>query len=168
MHLSLKKLDAAVDTTSFHCTQKDGTKPLERFLKVHALDNQKKRLSVTWVALSGNKVCGYFSLASASIAIDVLNPDEKTGYPKYTYYPAVLIGKFAVDDSCRNMGVGKWMMDRLVTLVLISGKITAAAFLMVESKEESISYYRDVLQFKPTHLSSSGHLVMTRKLELEE
>ena len=42
MTLELHILDETIDTSVFCCTQKDGTKPLERFLKIHALDNQKK------------------------------------------------------------------------------------------------------------------------------
>ena len=127
---------------------------------------RKKRLSVTWVVLENNQICGYFSLSTASISIEHLTLDERRGYPNYPNYPAILIGKFAVDDSHRKQGVGKWMMKRIVTIVMNIGKLTGCTHLIVESKEESISYYEKELKFTPTSFSNSGHRLMSRKIEV--
>ena len=166
MELELRLIDNTIDFRSFHCTQKNGDEPLTRFLSEHALDNQKKRLSVTWLALDKGEVAGYFSLSAASISISHISKQDKRHYPNYEYFPAILIGKFAVDDRYRGQGVGKWMMKNILTIVLHTGKHIGCCYLMVESKEESAGYYEDVLRFKPVSRLESGHLLMTRKLEL--
>ena len=168
MNLELRFIDGSIDLTSFHCTQKDGKEPLTRFLSEHALDNQRKRLSVTWIAMDGDRIAGYFSLSTASISIAHISKRDKREFPNYDYFPAILIGKFAVDDEYRRKGVGKWMMKNILTIVLYTGKHIGCCYLMVESKEESVGYYENVLQFKAVSKLENGHQLMTRKLELAE
>lgn len=81
MDFKLRLFDDTIDKSLFSCTQKNGSKPLERFLSVSALDNQKKHLSAARVAVDGNRIAGYFSLSAASISILHMDETDRNGFP---------------------------------------------------------------------------------------
>lgn len=164
MSLRLVPLDDSIDVSQFRCCQADGSRPLERFLQKHAMDNQVKNLSVTWVAFDGERIAGYFSLSTASISVRHIGDDDKKDFPPYDYFPAILIGKFAVCDGFRGQGVGRWMMDNIFSIVLFTGKHVGCCYLMVESKDESAGYYERVLRFRPICKDDNGHQVLIRKI----
>lgn len=109
-------LSESIQISRFRGNDKEGSHPLQTFLLNHALYNQKKKLSITWIVVQKSEPLlplGYFSLACASIDIDDLNNQEKKGCPTYDRFPALLIGKFAIDDRYQNHGLGTLLMDHV-------------------------------------------------------
>ena len=77
-----------------------------------------------------------FLLACASIDLTDLTPDERDGCPLYDRYPAIIIGKFAVDDRYQQQGVGPWMMEHLYAIIIRLLDLVGCRYIIVESKAQ--------------------------------
>ncbi len=81
------------DVSSFDC----GSDALNRFLRRHALDNQRNQSSRTYVALRGEtRVVGYYSLAAASAEFDAVPARLAKGLARHPI-PLTLLARLAVD-----------------------------------------------------------------------
>ena len=103
---------------------------------------------------------GYFSLACASIDLTDLNPDEKDGCPLYDRYPAIIIGKFAVDDRYQQQGVGPWMMEHLYAIIIRLMELVGCRYIIVESKPASVGFYEDRCRFVNAKTLDNGNVLL--------
>ncbi len=96
---------------AFNC----GKLSLDAYLKNYALQNQKKNVSRTFVALhpGSNRIAGYYTVSSGSVAFEVLHKDRQKGLTKYPI-PVVHVGRLAVDRSAQGQRLGELLlMDAL-------------------------------------------------------
>ena len=123
------------ERASFDC----GKAPLNDYLYRHARQNDKKKISKTFVAVSNNnRVLGYYSLCTASIEFEEL-PE---GIRKQLS-PAALIAKLAVDESLCRQGLGaRLLIDALQRIVSASSEIGIKAILVDTIGDEALEFYR--------------------------
>jgi len=158
--IKINLLTECVDVRQFTCRKRAHSSTLENFLRRHAIDNQKKQLSVTWVATMRDVPIGYFSLACASIDLTDLTPDEKDDCPLYDRYPAIIIGKFAVDDRYQQQGVGPWMMEHLYAIIIRLLELVGCRYIIVESKPASVGFYEDRCRFVNAKTLDNGNVLL--------
>ncbi len=163
----LVHLSDSILIDEFSCTYKEGSLPLQNFLKRHAHDNQKKRLSITWILVQKTKPrfpLGYFSLACASIDVEDLNAGDTKGCPKYERFPALLIGKFAIDDRYHGKGLGTQLMDYVYALTIKLSENTGCRYLIVESKPSSAWFYEGKCNFIRVRELDRGNILFYKNV----
>jgi GNAT superfamily N-acetyltransferase len=173
MTINLDEIDITIlnrdfQVKNFHCNKKPESERLQFFLRTHALDNQDKHLSITWVAVEKRNPLdpiGYFSLACASIDVHILKVQETEGCPKFDRYPALLIGKFAVADKFQDQGFGTFLMDHVYARAIKISENVGCRYLIVESKPTSTYFYGDTCKFVKVHELECGNVLFYKSME---
>ena len=133
---SVVPLDPGADRSGFEC----GVEPLDRYFKTQVGQDIKRRLTVCFTALDGNaRVAGYYTLASASILLTDLPNNLAKKLPRYPYLPAVRMGRLAVDQGFKGMGLGAALLADALRRAA-SADIAAYAFV-VDAKDESAAAF---------------------------
>jgi GNAT superfamily N-acetyltransferase len=165
--IDLVLLSEAILVDRFSCNRRDGSLPLQNFIQNHALDNQKKKLSTTWVIVKKtvpHVPLGYFSLACASIDVNDLDAVDLKGCPTFERFPALLIGKFAVDDNFQNAGIGTLLMDYVYAITIRLSGITGCRYLIVESKPTSTWFYEERCNFIKVRELDGGNVLFYKNV----
>ena len=134
----LAPLDAACDRSMFSC----GTEPLDRYLREQATQDIRRRVAACFVALAdGNRIAGYYTLASASLLLADLAASTCKKLPRYPTVPAVRMGRLAVDQAFKGQGLGGALLADALDRAARSE--IAAYALMVDAKDEAAAaFYR--------------------------
>lgn len=134
----LAPLDAAHDRGRFNC----GSEPLNRYLREQVTQDIRRRVAACFVALAdGQRIAGYYTLASASLLPADLSPSTGKKLPRYPTVPAVRMGCLAVDQAFKGQGLGGALLADALSRAARS-EITAFA-IMVDAKDEAAAaFYR--------------------------
>lgn len=134
----LAPLDAAHDRTVF-CSDSE---PLNRYLREQITQDIRRRVAACFVALAdGQRIVGYYTLASASLLLADLPSSIGKKLPRYPTTPAVRMCRLAVDQAFKGQGLGGALLadalDRAVRSEI------AAFALMVDAKDDAAAaFYR--------------------------
>ena len=134
----LAPLDAAHDRTMFN----SDSAPLNRYLREQVTQDVRRRVATCFVALAdGQRIAGYYTLASASLLLADLPASTSKKLPRYPTVPAVRMGRLAIDQAFKGQGLGGALLadalDRAARAEI------AAYALMVDAKDESAAdFYR--------------------------
>ena len=134
----LAPLDAAHDRTAFN----SDSAPLNRYLREQVTQDVRRRVAACFVALAdGQRIAGYYTLASASLLLADLPASTSKKLPRYPTVPAVRMGRLAIDQAFKGQGLGGALLadalDRAARAEI------AAYALMVDAKDESATdFYR--------------------------
>ena len=134
----LAPLDAAHDRTTFN----SGSKPLDRYLQEQVTQDVRRRVAACFVALAdGQRIVGYYTLASASLLLADLPASTGKKLPRYPTVPAVRMGRLAVDQTLKGQGLGGALLADALNRAARSE--IAAYALMVDAKDEAAAaFYR--------------------------
>jgi len=118
---------------------------LDNYLHKQAKQDVKKKLSGCFVlADDSNKVLGYYTLSNASIQRALL-PEEviKRLPPSYQNLPAILLGRLAIDLSCKGKGFGELLlMDALKRCYDSSLRIGSMAVIVDPLDTDAVNFYQ--------------------------
>ncbi len=134
--------DKSYSFLDFDC----GIDHLNKYLTNYASQDIKRYLASVFVCISKNdnakKVVGYYTLSSSYIDISSLGESYTKKLPRYPYFPAVLIGRLAVDKNHQGKGMGYWLLTDGLYKAL---KSEIAAFgVVVEAKnDKAASFYKN-------------------------
>lgn len=128
---------------SFDCSNQD----LNDFLLSDSKPYLKKLLSVTYILENDKDIVAYFSVSNDKISI----PDSdkatwrkiKALFPHSKHrsdYPAVKIGRLAVNTKYANNGIGSDILN-FVKQFFISNNRTGCSFITVDALREAIPFY---------------------------
>ena len=141
MEFRFEKLSRDFARADFEC----GIESLNVFLKRYALQNLKKNVSVTIVAVSAEKpkkILGYYSVSMAQVTFEELPEDLSKGIPRYYPVPALRIGKITVDRSTQGMGLGgELLRDALMRALDLSSEIGTCVVLVDAIDENAKRFY---------------------------
>lgn len=115
---------------------------LNRYLKQQVTQDIRRRVAACFVALAdGQRIAGYYTLASASIRLTDLPASTGRKLPRYPTVPAVRMGRLAVDRAFKGQGLGGAL---LADALERAARSEIAAFAMlVEAKDKSaIAFYQ--------------------------
>ena len=129
----------------FDCEDHD----LNDFFTSEAKDYQKNLLAVTYIIESDEKTVAFFSLLNDKIAMEDF--DTKSQWYKkisnrlprnkrHKSYPAVKIGRLAVDSHYQGNGLGKIILDYLKQLFIDNNR-TGCKFITVDAYSQSLKFY---------------------------
>jgi ribosomal protein S18 acetylase RimI-like enzyme len=134
----LAVLSASNDYAAFSC----GSPPLDRYIKEQATQDIRRRIASCFVAVdANNRVAGYYTLASASVPLADFPSAVAKKLPRYPAVPAVRLGRLAVDQAYKGLGLGKALLGN-ATYRAANAEIASFA-LIVDAKDESAAaFYR--------------------------
>ena len=132
------RLGPGHDRAAFDC----GLDPLNRYLREQVALDVRRHVTFCFIALvDGNRIAGYYTLASASFLITDLPESISKKLPRYPTVPAVRIGRLAVDNSFKGQGLGGALLaDALTRAVHLD---IASYAMIVETKDTAAAaFYR--------------------------
>ena len=119
-----------------------GSEPLDSYFKQQVSQDVRRRVTACYVALSkGQRIAGYYTLASASVLLVDLPMALNKKLPRYPTVPAIRMGRLAVDNEFKGMGLGGALLADALTRSMRSE--IAAYALLVDAKDESaVAFYK--------------------------
>jgi len=135
---SLAPLDATHDRAAF----RSDSEPLNRYLREQVTQDIRRRVAACFVALTdGQRIAGYYTLASASLLLVNLPASTSKKLPRYPTVPAVRMGRLAVDQAFKGQGLGGALLADALDRAARSE--IAAFALMVDAKDgAAAAFYR--------------------------
>jgi GNAT superfamily N-acetyltransferase len=120
-----------------------GVKPLDDWLRLHALENQRRDLSRTFVLIDDAEVViGYYALTMGGVVKDELPRPLGRGLSGYQI-GMVLLARLAVDARRQGEGLGRDLMIDAITHAAAAGRHAAARLIAVDPIDESARrFYR--------------------------
>lgn len=134
----LAPLDAAHDRAAF----RSDSEALNHYLREQVTQDIRRRVAACFVALAdGQRIAGYYTLASASLLLADLPAGTGKKLPRYPTVPAVRMGRLAVDQAFKGQGLGGALLADAFARAARSE--IAAYALMVDAKDEAAAaFYR--------------------------
>ena len=145
MKLIFEKLGRDFNRNDFDC----GTKSLNDFLKRYALQNLKKNISVTMVAVSEEnprRILGYYSVSMAQVNFENLPADLGKGIPRYPV-PAMRIGRLAVDRSAQGEELGGQLLRHALERALELSRDVGMCIVLVDALDENAKRFYEKFGF---------------------
>lgn len=139
------KLESRQQIKSFECSDGD----LNDFLFNDALDYQNQLMGVTYLVADkpNDTVAAYFTLSNDKISRD---EDERSIWNRISrplpnekrrkYYPAVKVGRLAVNSGYERQGLGQDILTSL-KMVFTSGNRTGCRFITVDAYRDALAFY---------------------------
>mgnify|MGYP001617923974 CR=1 FL=1 len=162
----VEKLRKDHDITDFQSYEIE----LVKFLQEDALDNQEKRISITylWFLKETNELIGYFTLLNDKITLKGnLEKFFKDKNINYSTLPSLKIARLAVDNRFLQRGIGTLMIEYIIRRAkFISIRIAGCRFVTVDAKKNSIPFYlkNEFKIFKEEKDTIFMHLDVTRQI----
>ena len=133
----IEKLDRHHDIDAFDC----GKEPLNRFLIRYALPNQKASASQTYVAMSDERVVGYYTLVVGEIAYEHAAERMKKGLARHPV-PVMVLGRLAVASGQQGKGLGAGLLkDALLRTLQAADLAGIRAFVVHAKDDEAQAFY---------------------------
>ncbi|MBO1928454.1 GNAT family N-acetyltransferase [Thiomicrorhabdus sp. 6S2-11] len=124
------------DTNEFNC----GKPVLDNWLKNQALKNQTNRGSRTFVITSGNRVVGYYALASGAVERTQVASNIARNMPNPI--PVVILARLAIDINFKGLSLGKGLLkDSLLRSLNVANEIGVKAVLVHALDKEARTFY---------------------------
>ncbi len=139
-NLVIEPLNTTHDRPNFQC----GADALDRYLRKHARQDIKRRISRVFIATTPDnpkKVIGYYTLSSLSIELNQLPEKLSRKLPKHQV-PAALIGRLAVRQTAQGKGVGKMLLaDAIKRTITVSNEIAIYAIVVDAISSDARRFY---------------------------
>jgi len=131
---------APLDATHARAAFDSDSEALNRYLREQVTQDVRRRVAACFVALAdGQRIAGYYTLASASLLLADLPASIGKKLPRYPTVPAVRMGRLAVDRAFKGRGVGGALLadalDRAARAEI------AAHALMVDAKDDTAAAF---------------------------
>lgn len=137
--INIEPLNKNHDRTKFSCA----TASLDRYLKIQASQDMKRRISRVFVATTegSNRVVGFYTLSSLSVAAKSLPTILARKLPRHPL-PTALIGRLAVDSEWQGKGLGKSLLvDALSRMIAASHSVAIYAAIVDAQDDRAATYY---------------------------
>ena len=133
---------APLDVTHDRAVFNSNSEPLNRYLREQVTQDVRRRVAACFVALAdGNRIAGYYTLASASLLLVDLPASTGKKLPRYPTVPAVRMGRLAVDQEFKGLGLGGALLADALDRAARSE--IAAYAVMVDAKDEAaVAFYQ--------------------------
>ena len=137
MTAEIRRLTPEDDRSGFE----SGDIELDRFFRRFAGQNQfRHHIGTTYVAVDGEVIHGFVTVASAEVEIADLPRHRRKGLPAYPL-PALRIARLAVDSRSQGRGIGSELLRFAYRL---GGELAikiGCAGVIVDAKAEAVPFY---------------------------
>lgn len=130
-------IDDHHDLTGFDC----GQPALNDWLRRQALKNEGSGASRTYVTCVGNRVVGYYALATGAVARAAATGKVRRQMPDPI--PVMILGRLAVDIRYQGHGLGHGLLrDALLRTLQVAEQAGIRAVLLHAMTEEAKRFYQ--------------------------
>ena len=143
--LRIEKLRADQAVSGFDCGQED----LNRYLLRYALVNLRAGAAQTYVALSGQTVVGYYSLAVGEVAYEDAPGRLSKGLARHPV-PIMLLARLAVGNGSQGQGIGAGLLKDAMMRTVQAADIAGIRALAVHAKDENARRFYEHFGFMPS------------------
>ncbi len=136
---SIEQLKKSYKRSSFS----SGTESVDEWLKKHAHQAQKKRLSITRVLVKETDIiAGYYTLAMGQVNFDLLPIDMAKKMPD-TLLPVITLAWLGLDQRFQNRGLGKRLLAQALVDCHNTGQIMPFIAVLLDcATVNAKSFYR--------------------------
>ena len=146
--MEIRPLRETDDRTVF----RSGDPDLDGFFARYAGQNQfRLHLGTTYVAVEGDRVRGFATVAAGNIEGDALPEIARRGLPRYPV-PVLRLARLAVDESVQGRGMGNALVRHVFRLALKMSEEYGCVGIVVDSKPDAVEFYTRV-GFSPLEIS---------------
>jgi predicted N-acetyltransferase YhbS len=136
--MEIRALRESDERSAFH----SGDPDLDRFLQKYAGQNQfRHHIGATYVAVEGDTVAGYVTVAPGQIEIEDLSDAQRKKLPRYPL-PILRLARLAVDEPFRGQGIGKRLLRYVLLLALRMAEEFGCTGVVVDAKPGAVEFYR--------------------------
>lgn len=138
-----ERLAAHHNREAFAC----GVEPLDRYLRQQAGQEQRRNVAVPYVLVDTETAAldGYYTISAFTIVPASLPPEMSKKLPRYETYPAILIGRLALDQRYQGQGLGRVLLiDALSRCLDLSTEIGAIAVVVDAKDHTARAFYEHV------------------------
>ena len=139
------KLDRSHIVETFDCGHQD----LNRYLCRFALNNQMAGSAQTYVATSGDRVVGYYSLAVGAVTHAEAPVRVAKGLARHPI-PVMLLARLAVEQSAKGRGLGAALLHDALARTLQAADIAGIRALLVHAKNDEARRFYEHFDFDPS------------------
>lgn len=126
------------DLDPFSC----GVSSLDNWLKKRVRSNEHSRASRTYVLCDGDRVIGYYSLASGSLSNKIAPGKIKRNMPDPI--PVMVLGRLAIDQEYQKKKLGDALLRDAFLRVIQAADIAGIKAILVHAiSEEAKKFYLD-------------------------
>jgi GNAT superfamily N-acetyltransferase len=152
----VEHLGAEHEVGSFSC----GVKDLDEWLGAHALENQRRNLSRTFVLLDdANRVVGYYALTMGGVRKKALPLRYGRGLPGFDI-GMVLLARFAIADTQQGQGLGRDLLIEAIERAADAGMQVAARFIAVDPIDEAARAFYAKFGFRQVGGDAGGRMYL--------
>lgn len=126
------------ELASFQSTNAD----LNDFLKNDSRKDQKNLITKTYLCFSNGTIIGFFSMLADTIEVQAIDEGDRVADYPYRKYPSIKIARLAIDKRFERNGFGRFSVFAAIGLALSASDIIGCRYLMVDSKPESVNFYK--------------------------
>ncbi|MFY9329564.1 MAG: GNAT family N-acetyltransferase [Georgfuchsia sp.] len=138
----IQKLDRAHIVEGFDCGYDD----LNRFISRFALNSQSAGSAQTYVALTDEKVIGYYSLAVGAVAHSQAPTRMVKGLARHPV-PVMLLARLAVDNEAKGKGLGVALLHDALARTLQAADIAGIRAIIVHAKDNEARRFYEHFDF---------------------
>ncbi len=154
--MRVERLGDQHEVGSFSC----GVKDLDEWLRAHALENQRRNLSRTFVLLDdANHVVGYYALTMGGVQKEALPPRYGRGLPGFDI-GMVLLARFAIADTQQGLGLGRDLLIEAIERAADAGTQVAARFIAVDPIDEAARAFYGKFGFRQVEGDARGRMYL--------
>jgi GNAT superfamily N-acetyltransferase len=143
--LRIEKLRPDHALGDFDC----GREELNRFLVRYALANQQAGSAQTYLALSGEMLAGYYSLAVGEVAHETAPARLTKGLARHPV-PIMLLARLAVATAWQGHGLGSGMLKDAMRRTLQAADIAGIRAFAVHAMDENARSFYEHFDFIPS------------------
>jgi GNAT superfamily N-acetyltransferase len=138
--------------TDDRTTLRSGDADLDRFFALYAGQNQfRHHIGTTYVAVEGDKLLGYATVAPANVEADALPSAVRRRRPRYPL-PVLRLARLAVDAAAQGRGAGTALLRHVLLLALRMSSELGCVGVLVDAKSDAVAFYARA-GFSPLELS---------------
>lgn len=139
--LKFEKLDTQ-DLSSFDCRDNGNDEQgLQEFIEKEALNYQQENLGVTYLILLNERVVAFLTVAMTSIFVERMNKEEKVAGVPFDSYPALLLGRLAVDNRFRHKQLGTKACSWCLGLARDLSKRLGCKYVVLHARSAVVPFY---------------------------
>lgn len=143
--LRIEKLRRDHPVDGFDC----GREELNRFLCRFALNNQQAGAAQTYLAVSGESVIGYYTLAVGEVAYADAPGRLTKGLARHPV-PVMLLARMAVSKDWQGKGIGTGLLKDALRRTIQAADIAGIRALIVHAKDETARAFYEHFGFIPS------------------